>query len=61
MQAVGMSYLKGDCGVNKVDGERNENVYGRFGMAIKEGVSYIFCLELCSMYLSISYEEESSK
>ncbi len=47
MQVVGMSYLRGDCGVNKVDGERNEIVYRRFGMTIKEeGVSYIFCLEL---------------
>ncbi len=57
-----MSYLRGGCGVNRMDGERNENVYGRSGMTSKEeGVSYIFCLELCSMYLSISYEEEYNK
>ncbi len=26
-----MSYLKGDCGVNRMDSESNENVYGKFG------------------------------
>jgi len=32
--------LRGCCGVNRMDGESNENVYGRFGMASKgEGMS----------------------
>jgi len=40
IQAVEMSYLRGCCGVNRMDGESNENVYGRFGMASKgEGMS----------------------
>ncbi len=25
-----MSYLRGGCGVNRMDGESNENVYGKF-------------------------------
>ncbi len=28
-----MSYLKGGCGVNRMDGESNENVYRKFGMS----------------------------
>ncbi|RUM29363.1 MAG: hypothetical protein DSY42_06675 [Aquifex sp.] len=40
IQAVEMSYLRGCCGVNRMDGESNENVYRRFGMASKgEGMS----------------------
>ncbi len=32
-----MSYLRGICGVNRMDGESNENVYRRFGMVSKGG------------------------
>ena len=35
IQAVEMSYLRGGCGVNRMDGESNENVYRRLGMATK--------------------------
>ncbi len=28
-----MSYLRGGCGVNRMDGESNENVYRKFGMS----------------------------
>ncbi len=30
IQAVEMSYLRGGCGVNRMDGESNENVYRKF-------------------------------
>ncbi len=30
-----MSYLRGGCGVNRMDGENNESVYRRFGMTSK--------------------------
>ncbi len=28
-----MSYLRGGCGVSRMDGESNESVYGRSGMS----------------------------
>ncbi len=35
-----LSYLRGVCGLNKMDGESNESVYGRFGMSFKrEGMN----------------------
>ncbi len=35
-----MSYLRGGCGVNRMDGESNENVFRKFGMSSRgEGVS----------------------
>ncbi len=35
-----MSYLRGGCGVNRMDGESNENVYRKFGMSSRgEGMS----------------------
>ncbi len=30
-----MSYLRGACGVQRMDGESNENAYNRFGMSRK--------------------------
>ncbi len=33
IQAVEMSYLRGDCGLNSKDGESNKSVYGKFGMS----------------------------
>ncbi len=36
IQAVAMSYLRGGCGVNRMDGESNENVYRKFGMSSTE-------------------------
>ncbi len=40
IQAVEMSYLRGDSGVNRMDGESNENVFGRLGMSSRaEGMS----------------------
>ncbi len=40
IQAVEMSYLRGRCGVNRMDGESNENVYRKFGMSSRrEGMS----------------------
>ncbi len=33
IQAVEMSYLRGGCGVNRMDGESNENVYRIFGIS----------------------------
>ncbi len=40
IQAVEMSYLRGGCGVNRMDGESNENVYRNFGMSNRgEGMS----------------------
>ncbi len=35
-----MSYLRGGCGVNRMDGECNENLYRKFGMSSRgEGMS----------------------
>ncbi len=35
-----MSYLRGRCGVSRMDGESNENVYRKFGMFSRgEGMS----------------------
>ncbi len=30
--AIEMSYMRGECGVNRMDGESNENVHRKFGM-----------------------------
>ncbi len=39
-QAVEMSYLRGACGVWRMNGESNESVYNRFGMSSKgEGMT----------------------
>ena len=39
IQAVEMSFLRGACGVGRMDGESNERVYERLGMSSKgEGV-----------------------
>ncbi len=35
IQATEMSYLKGVCDLNRMDGESSESVYGRFGMLVK--------------------------
>ncbi len=37
IQAVEMSYLRGTCGLNKMDDESNESVYGRLGMSVQSG------------------------
>ncbi len=35
-----MSYLKGACGLNRMDGESSESVYGKFGTSVKsEGMN----------------------
>ncbi len=40
IQAVEMSYLRGGCGVNRMDGESNENVHRKFGMSSRgDGMS----------------------
>ncbi len=40
IQAVEMSYLRGTCGLNRMDGESSESVYGKFGMSFKsEGMN----------------------
>ncbi len=40
IQAVEISYLRGGCGVNRIVGESNENVYRKFGMSSRgEGMS----------------------
>ncbi len=40
IHSVEMSYLRGGCGVNRMDGESNENVYINFGMSSRgEGMS----------------------
>ncbi len=40
IHAVEMSYLRSACGLNWMDGESNENVYGKFGMSFKsEGMN----------------------
>lgn len=36
IQAKEMNELKGVCGVNRIDNECNESVYGRFGVFSKE-------------------------
>ncbi len=33
MQAVEMSYLRGACGVSRMDGVSNESMYEHFGMS----------------------------
>ncbi len=30
-----MSYQKGACGLNRMDGESNKSVYGKFGLSFK--------------------------
>ncbi len=35
IQADEMSYLRGACGLNRVDGENSESVCGKFGMSVK--------------------------
>ncbi len=30
-----MSYLRGACGLNRMNGESNKSVYGKFGMSFK--------------------------
>ncbi len=32
IQAAEVSYLRGACGLNRMDGESNENVYEKYGM-----------------------------
>ncbi len=40
IQAAEMSFLRGGCGVNRMEGESNENVYRKFGMFRRgEGMS----------------------
>ncbi len=40
IQAVETSYLRGECSVNRMDGESNENVLRKFGMSSRgEGIS----------------------
>ncbi len=40
IRAVEMSYLRSTCGVWRMDGENNENVYNRFGISSKgEGMT----------------------
>ncbi len=39
IQAVEMSYLRGGCGVNRMDGESNKNVYRKFGISSREEMS----------------------
>ncbi len=35
-----MTYLRGACGRNRMNGESNESVYGKFGMSFKsEGMN----------------------
>ncbi len=35
-----MSYLRGACGLNRMDSESNVSVYGKFGMSVKsEGMN----------------------
>ncbi len=35
-----MSYLRGACGLNRMDGESNESLYGKFGRSFKsEGMN----------------------
>ncbi len=40
IQAVVMSYLRGACGLYRMDGESNQIVYGKFGMSVQgEGMN----------------------
>ncbi len=40
IQAKKMSYLRGVCGLNRMDGESNESLYGKFRMPVKsEGIN----------------------
>ncbi len=40
MQAVEMSYMRGGCGVNRINAESNENIYIKFGIFSRgEGMS----------------------
>ncbi len=40
IQAVEMSYFRGACSLNTMDGESKESVCGRFGMSVKgEGMN----------------------
>ncbi len=40
IQGVEMSYLRDGCHVNRMDGERNENAYRKFGISSRgEGMS----------------------
>ncbi len=37
IEAAEMSHLRGGCGMNRMDGDSDENIYRRFGMASKAG------------------------
>ncbi len=40
IQAAEMSYLRGACGLNRMDGESSGSVNGRFGVSVKsEGMN----------------------
>ncbi len=40
IQELEKRYLRGACGVNRMDDENNESVYGKFGMSVKsEGMN----------------------
>ncbi len=46
MRAVEMSYLRGACGVSRMDGMRNKSVYERFGMCrVGEGKKCVVVVE----------------
>lgn len=34
IQAVEMNYFRGACGLNMIDGDSNENVYGKLDLLI---------------------------
>ncbi len=35
IQAVEISFLRGACGLNRMGGENNESVYGKFGSTLR--------------------------
>ncbi len=40
IQAVEINYLRGVCGLNRMDGESNKSVYNKFVMSVKnEGIN----------------------
>ncbi len=53
MQAVEMSYLRGACGLNRMNSESNENAYGKFGMSVKGEVMRCGMVEVVKQHLQV--------
>ncbi len=57
-----MSYLRGVCGLNRMDGESNESVYGKFGTFVKcEGINCRVVVVKCNTLRWFGYLKENGR